>query len=89
MENQTITILGNYARNNNIDIQTDWADDLPIIASDQAQLQQVFLNLMTNAIDAIGKNGLIEVNSRCTGSQIHVNVKDDGRGLFCSPVMAP
>jgi len=79
--NQTITILENYARNNNIDIQTDLADDLPIIASDQAQLQQVFLNLMTNAIDAIGKNGLIEVKSRSTGSLIHVNVKDDGPGL--------
>jgi two-component system, NtrC family, sensor kinase len=79
--NQTITILENYARNNNIDIQTDLADDLPIIAGDQAQLQQVFLNLITNAIDAIGKNGLIEVKSRCTGSQIHVNIKDDGPGL--------
>jgi len=79
--NQTITMLENYARTNNIDIQTDLADDLPIIASDQAQLQQVFLNLISNAIDAIGKNGQIEVNSRRTGSHIHVNIKDDGPGL--------
>ncbi|HIJ56759.1 MAG TPA: two-component sensor histidine kinase [Deltaproteobacteria bacterium] len=79
--NQTINILENYARNNNIDIQTDLANDLPIIAGDQAQLQQVFLNLITNAIDAIGKNGLIEAKSRRTDSQIHVSIKDDGPGL--------
>ena len=79
--NQTINILENYARTNNIDIQTDMADNLPIIAGDQAQLQQVFLNLMTNAIDAIGKNGLIEVGSRCTSAHIQVDVKDDGPGL--------
>ena len=40
---------------------------LPIIASDQAQLQQVFLNLISNAIDAIGKDGLIEITSRISG----------------------
>ncbi len=79
--NQTITILENYARNNNIDIQTDLAEDLPIIAGDQAQLQQVFLNLITNAIDAIEKNGLIQINSRCTGPHILVDIKDDGPGL--------
>ena len=79
--NQTITILENYARNNNIDIQIDLAEDLPIIAGDQAQLQQVILNLMTNAIDAIEKNGLIQIKSRSTGSLIHVGIKDDGPGL--------
>ena len=79
--NQTITILENYARINNIDIQIDLAEDLPIIAGDQAQLQQVILNLMTNAIDAIEKNGLIQIKSRSTGSLIHVGIKDDGPGL--------
>ena len=52
---QTISLLENYARINNIEIKTDLRSDLPIIASDQSQLQQVFLNLISNAIDAIGK----------------------------------
>jgi len=79
--NQTISLLENYARNNNIDIQTDLSSRLPIIASDQAQLQQVFLNLISNAIDAIGKDGLIEVNSRISDDQVTVSVKDDGPGI--------
>jgi len=79
--NQTIDILENYARINNIDIQTELADNLPIIAGDQAQLQQVFLNLISNAVDAIGRDGLIEVRSRRIDSQIWVGVKDNGPGI--------
>jgi|LGOV01.1.fsa_nt_gb two-component system NtrC family sensor kinase len=79
--NQTIDILENYARINNIDIQTDLSTDFPIIAADQAQLQQVLLNLVSNAIDALGKNGLIEVKSRKVNSSIHVSVTDNGPGI--------
>jgi two-component system NtrC family sensor kinase len=79
--NQTIDILENYARINNIDIQTRLADNLPIIAGDQAKLQQVFLNLISNAVDAIGRDGLIEVGSRRVDSQIWVVVKDNGPGI--------
>jgi two-component system NtrC family sensor kinase len=79
--NQTISLLENYARNNNIDIQTDLSARLPIIASDQAQLQQVFLNLISNAIDAIGKDGLIEIYSRISGALVTVSIIDDGPGI--------
>jgi len=79
--NQTIDILENFARINNIDIQTDLGQDLPIIAGDQAQLQQVFLNLISNAIDAIGKDGLVVVKSLCSGDEIHVGIADNGPGI--------
>ena len=79
--NQTITMLENHARINNIDIQVDLEDAVPIIASDQAQLQQVFLNLLTNAIDAIGSNGSVDVVSRQTQGKIVVTIRDDGPGL--------
>jgi len=78
---QTITILENHARINNIDIQVDLDDSIPIIASDQAKLQQVFLNLLTNAIDAIGSNGVIDVVSQRSEDRIVVDVRDDGPGL--------
>ena len=78
---QTVTFLENHARINNIDIHRDLDESIPLIASDQAQLQQVFLNLFTNAIDAIGSGGTIEAASRCSGDKIVVNIKDDGPGL--------
>ena len=79
--NQTIDLLENYARINNIDIQTDLAPGVPIIANDQAQLQQVFLNLISNATDAINKDGLIEIKSRKIDTHIAVTVSDDGPGI--------
>jgi two-component system NtrC family sensor kinase len=79
--NQTISILNNYARINNIEIRVQLSSDLPIVASDQAQLQQVFLNLISNAIDAIGKEGLIIVKSVRSGDEIHVSVADNGPGI--------
>lgn len=78
---QTISLLENYARINNIGIETDFATDLPIIASDEAQLQQVFLNLLSNAIDASGKGGLIQVHSGVIGKEIHVRITDNGPGI--------
>ncbi len=79
--NRTIDMLENYARTNNIDIQTDLDNDIPIIAGDEAQLQQVFMNLISNAIDAIGKNGLVQVKSRREGTNIAVSIRDDGPGI--------
>jgi two-component system NtrC family sensor kinase len=79
--NQTIDILENYARNNTIDIQTDLAEDIPVIAGDQAQVQQVILNLVTNAIDAIGKDGTVTVRSQRTKNEIRVTVADTGPGI--------
>ncbi len=79
--NQTISLLENYARINNIETQTRLCNNLPIIAGDQSQLQQVFLNLLTNAIDAIGKNGLIIVKSWRIVSRICISVTDNGVGI--------
>jgi two-component system NtrC family sensor kinase len=78
---QTVSFLDNHARINNIDIHLDLDKSIPLIASDQAQLQQVFLNLLTNAIDAIGSDGKIEAASRCLGDKIVVTIKDDGPGI--------
>jgi two-component system NtrC family sensor kinase len=78
---QTVTLLENYARTNSIDIQTDLADNLPHVASDQAKLQQVFFNLISNAIDAIGTSGQIEIKSWPGDGHVWVSVNDNGPGI--------
>jgi two-component system, NtrC family, sensor kinase len=78
---QTIELLSNHARISNIDIMKRYQDDLPVIASDQSQLQQVFLNLINNAIDAIGANGHIEVATTMVDHHIVAHIKDDGPGI--------
>ncbi|MFH1077075.1 MAG: sensor histidine kinase, partial [Pseudomonadota bacterium] len=78
---QTLSMLSNYANLKNIEIKLNLSIDLPIIASDQAQLQQVFLNLLSNAIDAIGKDGLINIRSRTEDANIVVDIVDNGPGI--------
>ncbi len=79
--NQTVSFLDNIARINNIKIETDLQPDLPIIAGDQAKLQQVFLNLINNAIDAIGKDGQVQVRTGNKNAHITIDIQDDGPGI--------
>jgi two-component system NtrC family sensor kinase len=55
--------------------------DLPMIKSDRAQLQQVFLNLSNNALDAVSDGGRIKVTSRPDSEWVELTVEDDGCGI--------
>ena len=79
---ESIEFLKNEARYRNIEIQANYAPDLPLTTSDQAQLQQVFLNIINNGIDAIGKEGQIIINTRTTKSnEICIEINDNGPGI--------
>jgi two-component system NtrC family sensor kinase len=80
---ESIDFLENEARYRNIDIQTNYAPDLPLTTTDQSQLQQVFLNIINNAIDAIGKDGEINITTRTTkrNNEISVEISDNGPGM--------
>jgi two-component system, NtrC family, sensor kinase len=80
---ETIDFLENESRYRNIDLQSDYAPDLPKIISDSSQLQQVFLNILNNAIDAIGKNGEVMIRTRylSKNSEISVEIIDNGPGI--------
>ncbi|MHB8069638.1 MAG: sensor histidine kinase [Desulfobaccales bacterium] len=79
----TVGFLENEARYRNIDIQTDFDEKLPQIFSDSAQLQQVFLNILNNGIDAIGKDGEILIKTRHMAkiNQLAVEISDNGPGI--------
>jgi two-component system NtrC family sensor kinase len=55
--------------------------DAPMIRSDRAQLQQVFLNLLTNALDAVEPKGIISISTRGKESKVEVEIKDNGTGI--------
>jgi len=81
--NQTVTFLENEARYRSIEINTDFQKNLPFVASDSAQLQQVFLNIIDNAIDAIGKDGRITIRTRATSDpdEVAITISDTGPGI--------
>src|SRR5205814_7044884 len=60
------------------------APNLPAVAGDPNQLQQVFLNLFTNAIDAMPRGGEIRVQARAEGDpprMVCCEVSDTGMGI--------
>jgi signal transduction histidine kinase len=52
------------------------------VRGDDAQLQQVFMNLLLNAIEAMGTNGVLTVSTEITGSkQLQIRIQDTGAGI--------
>lgn len=54
------------------------------MTTDSAQLQQVFLNIIDNAIDAVGKSGMIEIETGhdpARNSEVFIRIKDNGPGI--------
>jgi Signal transduction histidine kinase regulating C4-dicarboxylate transport system len=80
---ETTGLLENEARYVNILIKKQYAENVPVITSDLSQIQQVVLNLLNNAIDAIGSDGTITVGSRYLEDtdQVELWVADTGKGI--------
>jgi len=71
---------------NRIILRPEFADDLPVVAGDRVQLQQVILNLLKNASDAMSTvddrpRHLRIRTERETGGQVRLTVQDAGVGL--------
>ena len=66
---------------NNVKVELDLDESLPLIQSDRTQLQQVFLNLMDNSLDAVEQGGRIRVSSSVQGANLVVRVSDTGSGV--------
>jgi len=80
---ECVGFLDNEAHYRNIIIQKELAPNLPTISSDSSQLQQVFLNILNNAIDAIGKNGTITLRTshQPETQQLVIKISDTGPGM--------
>ncbi len=66
----------------NIDLRLQMAEDLPQISSDQGQLQQVFLNILTNALGAVDEGGRISVTTwKEDPETVGVSIQDNGAGM--------
>lgn len=78
---EVLQFLDNAMLYNRIKLELDLGDNLPQANSDHLQLQQIFLNIINNAIDAIGKNGLIHIRSQVLEDSIQVFIQDNGPGI--------
>jgi signal transduction histidine kinase len=81
---EMIVLLRSEANRYSISIRTELAENLPTVMADRVQLQQVFMNLMLNGIDAMKGTtggGELTIKSEVGDGQLLISVCDTGMGL--------
>jgi len=80
-----LRLAGNAAAEKGVAIALDLPSALPKLAADRVQLQQVILNLLLNAIDAVAavdpRSRRVTVLARPSRSDVGIEVTDTGRGM--------
>ncbi|MDP2848685.1 MAG: ATP-binding protein [Humidesulfovibrio sp.] len=65
----------------NVTLTRTLPENLPRLRTDAPLLRQVVLNLMTNALHAVDKGGLIEVTAQVDEEFMNIHIKDNGHGI--------
>jgi two-component system NtrC family sensor kinase len=81
---ETLALRDYDLRMHNIRVHLDFAEDLPVTSADPHQLQQVFLNMVNNAVDAIlehSAEGDLWVRTGINGDRLFIEFTDSGPGV--------
>jgi PAS domain S-box-containing protein len=87
----TLIILHNKLKKG-VTVIREYADDLPVIEAYAGELNQVWTNIIDNAIDAMDGKGTLIVRTRRDGPWVVVEIEDDGPGIpkeFQSKIFDP
>lgn len=77
----TLIILKHKIKNKNIQLEKDFAPDLPQVCALAGNLNQVWTNLIDNAIDAMDHGGTLTIKTRQERKQVCVYITDTGSGI--------
>jgi PAS domain S-box-containing protein len=78
-----LAVVGNNLSINKITVNKDLSELLPIVKGDPAELQQVFFNIITNAISVMKGGGILSVMTRAVddGRKVEIQISDTGTGI--------
>jgi signal transduction histidine kinase len=77
----TLKVLKHKVKHTQIEVVREYADDLPKLTVHGSALNQVWTNLLDNAIQALGEAGTITITARLDGDCVLVDVADSGSGI--------
>jgi two-component system NtrC family sensor kinase len=80
---KTLVVVKNTLLTKKIILESDLAPHLPRVKGDPRELQQVFINLINNAMDAMKGGGLIKINTLIApdGKRVAIEFSDTGNGI--------
>jgi PAS domain S-box-containing protein len=76
----TINIIQGYARRKRVSIETK-LESIPPVRCHAAKINQVVMNLLSNAIDASHEETSVTVSTGCNGKGVYISVADTGTGI--------
>lgn len=79
--NDTFTMLAGKVRTKGIVVAVQFAEDLPRAHAVGGELNQVWMNLIDNALDAVGEGGHVSVTAHSERGRVAVDIIDDGAGI--------
>jgi len=77
----TLQMLGHKVKAKEIRVLREYQDDLPLIPANAGELNQVWTNLLDNAIDAVDQGGELILRARLNDLWVDVEIVDDGPGI--------
>ena len=77
----TLTLLGYKLRDKNITVNKVFCGDMPLIDAYIGELNQVWTNMIDNAIDAVDKYGELSIETSCSKKEVTVRIIDNGSGI--------
>jgi signal transduction histidine kinase len=77
----TLTLLKHKLKHTQIEVERDYDSALGRLTVHGAELNQVWTNLLDNAIDALGDSGRITITTRADGDCAEIDIADDGPGI--------
>jgi signal transduction histidine kinase len=78
---RVIKILQNETRNQNVLINHNYNGNIPSVFASSFALQDVFLNLLLNALQAMPSGGEIQIDYQKNGKSLEINISDSGPGI--------
>jgi len=77
----TVTVLQSKAREKSIEVSVELETDLPDVLGYAGELNQIWGNLIDNALDAAPDGGRVEVSARYESARVVVRIVDNGPGI--------
>ena len=75
------TLFQEEASTQGITLQTEWKDDLSPVRMDNEKLTQAFINIMKNGMQAMGKGGILRIETHSFKDRVSVVISDSGSGI--------
>ena len=77
----TVAVLASKAKEKSVSVRLEIPENLPLIRAFGGELNQVWSNLLENALDAVPTSGQVVISAKCDGDWVVVRVVDNGSGM--------